>query len=138
MAEPKLQRALSGHLPFGEVADAVAEALSYAWEHRERVLGMVEPVGYLYRVAQSKSRRPKQGLLQWEGRDEIPEVEPMLSGALAGLPVMQGRAVWLVIGCGFSHREAGEALDVSTSTLSTHVSRGLAALRVELGVHTNE
>ena len=61
MAQPKLRRALSGHLQPSEVADAVSEAMLYAWEHRDRVLSMDEPLGYLYRVGQSKSRRRKQG-----------------------------------------------------------------------------
>ena len=62
---PQLTRALTGHLPAPEVGDAVAEALAYAWEHRSRVLAMDRPAGYLYRVAQSRSRRRKQGLLPW-------------------------------------------------------------------------
>ena len=137
MAEPRLRRALSGHLPPDQVPDAVAEALSYAWQHRDRVLAMDQPTGYLYRVAQSRSRRRRQGFLPWPGDASVPDVEPGLAPALADLPAMQARAVWLVHACGWTHGEAGEALGVSTSTASTHVARGLAALRARLGVRSD-
>jgi RNA polymerase sigma-70 factor (ECF subfamily) len=38
-------------------ADAAAEALAYGFEHWERVGGMDDPAGYLYRVGQSEARR---------------------------------------------------------------------------------
>ena len=34
-------------------ADATAEALAYGWEHWDRIGGMKNPAGYLYRVASS-------------------------------------------------------------------------------------
>lgn len=37
-----------------------ADALVYAWEHRDRLAGMTNPVGYLYRVARSASRRHRR------------------------------------------------------------------------------
>lgn len=43
--EPDLRRALAGHVVRGVVEDAVAEALAYAWENRERVLEMENPTG---------------------------------------------------------------------------------------------
>lgn len=136
-AEPRLRRALAGHLPPAEVGDAVSEALLYAWEHRARVLNMDQPVGYLYRVAQSKARRKRQGWLPWLGDDRAPDVEPGLSPALASLPPMQARSVWLVHACGWTHVEAAEALGIAPSTVSTHTARGLASLRDSLGVSTN-
>lgn len=44
--QPQLERALAGHLPAPMVGDAVAEALAYAGEHRDRVLPMANPTGY--------------------------------------------------------------------------------------------
>ena len=133
-AEPQLRRALSGHLPVGFVPDAVGEALAYAWQNRERVLAMDSPVGYLYRVAQSRSRRRRDGFLVWSGDADVPWVEPGLGPALARLPRRQARVVWLVHGCGWSHAEVAAAMGISASTVATHGSRGLAALRAELGV----
>ena len=132
--EPQLQRALAGHLAPDVVGDAVAEALAYAWEHRERVLSMENPAGYLYRVAQSRSRRRKQGVLPWPRDASIPDIEPGLPVALARLSPKQARAVWLVHAAGFSQVEAGEAMGVSPSTVANHLERGMARLRDELGV----
>lgn len=136
--EPQLRRALAGHLAEGTVADAVAAALAYAWEHRERVLAMERPAGYLYRVAQTSVRRRKQGWLPWSGERELPDIEPGLPDALAALPAGQAKAVWLVSACGWSHAEAADALGVSTSTVSTQVNRALIRLRTSLGVMTDE
>lgn len=133
-AEPRLRRSLSATMDPDRVADAVNEAMLYAWEHRHRVLTMTEPIGYLYRVAQSKNRRRKQGFLTWSDDDRIPDVEPALPRALAALPAAQATAVWLVKACGFSQVEAATAMDVSPSTVSTHVERGMRRLRIELGV----
>lgn len=132
--QPQLERALAGHLPASMVGDAVAEALAFAWEHRDRVLPMANPVGYLYRVAQSRSRRRKQGLLPWKSDDTIPHIEPGLPAALSALSPKQSQAIWLVHAAGMTHVEAGEAMDISASTVANHVERGMARLRSELGV----
>lgn len=132
--QPQLERALAGHLPATRVGDAVAEALAYAWEHRERVLSMANPVGYLYRVAQSKARRRKQGFLPWSSDDAIPDIEPGLPAALAALSPKQSEAIWLVHATGMSHVEAGEAMGISASTVANHLERGMTRLRDELGV----
>ena len=132
--EPDLRRALAGHVREDAVEDAVAEALAYAWENRQRVLGMENPAGYLFRVAQSKSRRNREGLLVWSGEREMPDVEPGLPNALAALSPTQASAVWLVHGCGWTYAVAAEALGVSVSAVGTHLSRGLDRLRRELGV----
>jgi DNA-directed RNA polymerase specialized sigma24 family protein len=133
---PQLTRALTGHLPHADVGDAVAEALAYAWEHRTRVLAMERPAGYLYRVAQSRSRRRRQGLLPWTADDTVPHVEPGLTAALASLSPNQGEAVWLVHGAGMSQVEAAEAMGISPSTIANHLQRGMARLREHLGVET--
>ena len=134
--EPSLRRALSRHLRPGEVADAIAEAFTYAWEHRRRVLDMENPAGYLYRVAQSRSRVRRQGLLPWADDHRVPEVEPGLLDALGALSTGQQTAVWLVHGCGFTTADAAEAMGVQPSTVSTHVARGLGRLRQLLGAHS--
>jgi RNA polymerase sigma-70 factor (ECF subfamily) len=134
MVEPQLRRALSGHLPREEVADAVAEAFAYAWQHWPRVHAMANPAGYLYRVGQSKARGRKQGFLPWLTDASMPDYEPALAPALLELSPAQQRVVWLVHGCGWTHAEAAVALDVSTSTVGTHVARGMEHLRERLGV----
>jgi DNA-directed RNA polymerase specialized sigma24 family protein len=133
--EPSLRRALCRHLGANEVADAVAEAFAYAWAHRDHVLSMENPAGYLYRVAQSRSRVRRQGFLPWESDTTMPDIEPGLLDALTALPVAQQTAVWLVHGCGFSTADAAEAMGIKPSTVSTHLGRGLERLRLLLGVH---
>ncbi len=135
--EPELRRALAGHVREDAIEDAVAEALAYAWENRGRVLSMDNPAGYLYRVAQSRSRRQREGLLVWRGEREMPDIEPGLPDALAALPHTQSSAVWLVHGCGWTYTMTAEALGVSVSAVGTHLSRGLDRLRKELGVTAN-
>jgi DNA-directed RNA polymerase specialized sigma24 family protein len=135
--EPSLRRALTANLPRDSVADAVAEAFAYAWQHRERIMKMENPTGYLYRVAQSRSRSRKHGLLPWASDTTVPDVEPGLVDALRELSPSQLRAVWLVHGCGWTYAETAVALRVSTSTVGSHVSRALDHLRDRLGVTSN-
>jgi DNA-directed RNA polymerase specialized sigma24 family protein len=135
--EPGLRRALTGHLAREQVPDALAEAFAYAWQHRDRVMEMESPSGYLYRVAQSKSRSRRQGWQEWTYDGGVPDVEPGLAPALAALSPTQYRAVWLVHGCGWTHAEVAVALDVSASTVATHVARAMAQLRERLGGVTN-
>ncbi len=136
-AEPRLRRALLGSLGVQRYADAVAEALAYAWEHWDRVGVMDHPIGYLFRVGQSKTRPAKRPTLPTIPAEDLPQVEPGLAEALMALPDRQRAAVWLAHGCGWTHGEIAEVLDVSVSTVSTHVNRALERLRTELGV-TND
>jgi RNA polymerase sigma-70 factor (ECF subfamily) len=136
--EPGLRRALAGHLPMGAVPDAVAEAFAYAWEHWDRVAVLDNPAGYLFRVAQSRSRSRRHGHLPLPAVVGDVSVEPGLVQAMRSLPSRQRSAVWLVHACGWSYAEAAEALAVSTSSIGTHVARGLAQLRSRMGVATND
>jgi DNA-directed RNA polymerase specialized sigma24 family protein len=135
--EPGLRRALTGHLDREQVPDALAEAFAYAWQHRERVMAMDNPSGYLYRVAQSKSRARRQGWLEWPGDQELPDIEPGLTGALTSLSPAQFRAVWLVHGCGWTYAETAVAMEVSVSTVGSHVARAMTHLRERLGTVTS-
>ncbi len=132
--EPRLRRALLGAVGTDQVEDAVAEALAFAFVRWDEVARMDNPIGYLFRVGQSKSRQRKRVRLFRREPDRMPEVEPGLASALAALPDSQRVSVWLAHGCDWSHAEIASTLDVSTSTVATHVRRGLDRLRAELGV----
>lgn len=121
--------------------DAAQAALEWAWAHRSRLDKMGNPAGYLFRVGQSHAKRELR-------RASIPvshvspkvvendsRFEPELSVAMSGLSEQQRTAVLLVHGYGYSFREAAEAMDVSLSTLRTHVDRGMQRLRSDLEVH---
>ena len=56
-AEPRLRYALVAALGVERGLEATNNALVYGWEHWERVGGMDNPIGYLYRVGQRKGRR---------------------------------------------------------------------------------
>ena len=117
-------------------ADAAAEALAYVWQHWSRISQLANPAGYLFRVGLSRTcdRRRSLPLLPEPAPSELPTIEPRLVPALRRLPDSQRTAVWLVHGCGWPYAEVAVALGIGVSTVGTHVSRGLAALRVELGV----
>ena len=117
-------------------ADAAAEALAYGFEHWDRVGGMDNPAGYLYRVGQSEARkhfRPT-GYLPVAPAPGLPEFEPALAPAMESLTEPQRVGVVLVHGLGWTQREAAELLDVDVSTLRTHIARAMVKLRTALEV----
>lgn len=133
--EPRLRRALAGAVGPDSAHDAVADALTWAWENWSQVQAMANPAGYLYRVARSSARTRLPSTIKFLVPDEsrIPEVEPGLVDALDALTPQQRNAVWLVHACEWSYQEAAEALDVSASAIGTHVARGLEKLRAQIG-----
>ncbi len=55
-AEPRLSYALAAAYGPEVGAEVTADALAWAWENWGKVCGMENPIGYLYRVGQSKAR----------------------------------------------------------------------------------
>lgn len=131
--EPSLRRALVAAYGSRLGHEATAEALAWAWEHRERLDAMDRPEAYLYRVGQSRIRRRRMRLpfLRMEYRE--PVVEPELMRALRSLSRQQRVTVVLVYGYAWTMAEASELLGVSVSTVQTHLERGLARLRSIIG-----
>ena len=135
--EPRLRRAFIGCRGVDGAPEAVAEALAYAWEHWARVRALDNPAGYLFRVGQSRTRRRKEGALPAPSPTMAPNVEPALIPALLELTAHQRTAVWLVHACDWSYAEVAEAMGLRSSTVGTHVTRGLEQLRRILEVETN-
>jgi len=136
-AAPRLQRAFVAAFGSERGNEAVAEALAYGWEHWRRVAGMENPIGYLYRVGQSRTRPRKRLLPVWESRPasmDGPRIEPGLRRVLASLSEHQRVAVVLVHGYGWTLREVAALMDVSRSTIQNHVERALEKLRAGLEV----
>lgn len=132
--EPRLRRAFVGWCGPELAADAVAEALAWAWEHPHRLERVDNQIGYLYRVGQSKVRRRRQALMEpLRSPPDVPRVEPALMPALRALPDRQRTAVWLTTACGFTHEETANAMGITRSAVGTHVTRGLEKLRLALG-----
>lgn len=134
--EPRLFRSLIGAYGPEVGREATRDALSYAWEHWKQVSAMENPVGYLYRVGQSRSRAYRQDRVWFPEvpDNELPEVDPRLPSALHRLSLKQRAAVVLLFVEQLAEREAAEALDISRASLRKHAERGLAKLRHELGV----
>src|SRR5262245_38922321 len=131
-AEPQLRRALTACYGPERGSEATAEALAYAWEHWPRVSGMERPIGYLFRVGQTRSRRlGRRPVAQFPEvpSSTLPWVEPRLPRALAGLTKRQRVAVVLVCGFEWQLRDVAELLGLKVTTVQNHVERGLAKLR---------
>lgn len=136
--EPRLRHALVAVYGQEQGRDATAEALAYAWEHRERVVSMDNAAGYLYRVGRSRgrTRRLTPRFVAVEP-SRLPDVEPELPKALSRLSERQRLAVVLVYAYAYERQEVADILDISLSAVDTHLARGLAKLRNKLGVEDN-
>jgi len=134
--EPRLRRALVARYGADRGREATAEALGWAWVHWRRVESMSNPVGYLYRVGQSRTRRRRSGYSEQPVSAPVPWIEPALDAALRDLSEQQRVAVVLVHGFGWTASEVGELLGVKTTTVQTHVERALVRLRVSLEATT--
>lgn len=135
--EARLVRALSATYGPRLGREAAVDALSWAWEHWDRVRSMANPVGYLYRVGQTAARRSLGGreLALAEPAVVLPDViEPGLLPALRTLSEQQRTVVVLVHGYGWSLRETADLLGCSFSTVRNHLDRALTRLRNALEV----
>lgn len=135
--EPRLRQAMVGRVGPSAAPDAVAEALTYAWQHWGRVSAMDNPEGYLYRTAISRARqrrlRPDYPI---PDPVRLPDIDPRLPTALASLSERQRVTVFLVVACDWSHRDVAEWLDISESSVRNHLRRGLDRLRKVMEVPT--
>jgi DNA-directed RNA polymerase specialized sigma24 family protein len=130
---PRLGRALAAVYGFEDGRDATAEALTYAWQHWQRLQHIANLPGYLFRVGQSRSRRKRQPVLFDVGGDAEHSFEPGLPKALAALSQRQRLAVVLVHGYGCTLREVAELTGIKPTTVQNHLDRGLLRLRSLLG-----
>jgi RNA polymerase sigma factor (sigma-70 family) len=134
--EPRLRRALVAAYGPEMGREAALVALSWAWQHWDRVLPMENSVGYLFRVGQTSARRALRRRqrdsatlddgVAGDGRSAF---DPDLGPALAGLSMQQRTAVVLVHGYGIPLREVAETMEVSVATVREHTARALVRLR---------
>jgi DNA-directed RNA polymerase specialized sigma24 family protein len=133
-AQVKLRRAFVARYGVQLGVEACAEATAWAWAHRDRLLAMANPVGYLYRVGQTavrtETRFHRAPLFPPEaGNHEVPLTDSGLHEALSRLTPDQRAAVMLVHAHGYRYAEAADLLDIPLSTLKNHLHRGLRRLR---------
>jgi len=138
VAEPRLREALTARFGIGCGREAAVEALSYAWEHWDRVAAMENPIGYLYVVGRDRGNRARRWrpppLLPAADGASTPWIEPGLPDALAALPDQQRVVVMLLYCFQWSMGEVADVMQVSKSTVQTHAERGLGHLRERIGV----
>jgi RNA polymerase sigma factor (sigma-70 family) len=120
-------------------AELHADVSRYAWEHRERLAGMQNPAGYLYRVAQSQARRYRRWQRTVDLPPERPTAEltsssgPPLDRALVGLTADERTVVVLVHAYSYSYGEVAELLGISHDAVRNRLHRAMAKLRRALG-----
>ena len=132
----RLRPVLLAHYGVETANDLCADAIAYAWEHWDRVRGLDNPVGYLYRVATSRARLYER----WRRSIPLPpesavaSVEPdnALPAMLAELPMGQRTAVILVHVYGWPYQDVADVTGRSRSDVRNDVHRGLAALRARV------
>jgi RNA polymerase sigma factor (sigma-70 family) len=134
-AEPRLRYALTAALGQELGHEATAEALAYGWEHWDRLRGMDNPTGYLYRVGRRSAQRTWRRVeFQPVEASRFPDFEPGLPDAMLRLSERQRLAVFLAYGQQWTRREVADLLGISINSVGAHLSRGLAKLRSSLGV----
>jgi RNA polymerase sigma-70 factor (ECF subfamily) len=126
-----------------EAEELTQDAFISVFERWERVRGMDDPSGYLYRTAMNAfrtwHRRAALGLKRTIGLtasdDRMMEIESedAVMRALAPLSPRQRAAVVLVDLLGYSSEEAGQVLGIRAATVRTHVARAHADLRKWVG-----
>ena len=134
-AEPRLRRALVAAYGPERGREAAAEAWAYAWEHWPTVRTMRNPLGYLYRTGQSRTKpRRTRVLVDRSGPLEL-WTEPGLPAALGRLSQRQRLAVVLVYGFGWTLREVADVTGIAVTSVQNHLERGMTQLRAALEVH---
>ncbi len=136
--EPSLLQALVSTYGPADGREATVDALSWAWEHWDRLDHVSNKVGYLYRVGQTARRgftSRDLHLVGDVGTDTAEaEFDPGLIPALSELSEQQRTTVLLVHGFQWSQTEVAELLDITPSTVREHLRRALERLRRELEV----
>ena len=136
-AEPRLSQALIASFGPELGQEAAAEALSYAWEHWDRISTKDDPLAYVFVIGRNRARRrrfPRRATFFDLDRSRLPEIEPGLPAAVARLSEKQRIAVMLVHCFDWSLAEVAQLLGVTKPTVQKHVKRGLEKLRKRLGV----
>jgi RNA polymerase sigma factor (sigma-70 family) len=109
------------------------------WQRWDRVGGMDDPVGYLYRTAMNLFRkRYRRAMLAVRrsvglavGTDDFADADDRydVRHVLATLPPRQRAALVLTEMLGFTSKEAGDALGVTDATIRSLTRHGRDAFR---------
>jgi RNA polymerase sigma factor (sigma-70 family) len=122
-----------------EAEELMQDAFLSVWQRWERVGGMDEPVGYLYRTAMNLFRkryrramlaiRRTVGLAPSQDDFEDADDRQTVRRVLATLPPRQRAALVLTEMLGLTAKEAGDALGVKDSTVRSLCHQGRYSFR---------
>ncbi len=122
-----------------EAEEIMQDAFLRMWERWDRVGGLDDPTGYLYRTAMNvfRSRKRRTALaLRRLGQAPAPddlldsiERREVLVAALASLTPRERAAVVMTDVLGFSSEEAAEALGIKSATVRVLASRGRGRMK---------
>jgi len=122
-----------------EAEEILQDAFLTVWERWERVAGMDDPVGFLYRVAMNGFRKRlrraavavRKAVHLLPVGDELAGVETRDEAArlLARLTPRERAAIVLTAYLGYSTEEAGELLGIKATTVRVLTNRARATLR---------
>ena len=125
-----------------ESEEIMQDAFLRLWERWDRIGGLEDPEGYLYRTAMNvfRSRKRRAALaIRRFGREppaddllEAIERREVLVQALASLTPRERAAVVLTDVLGFSSEEAGRALGIKSATVRVLASRGRGRMHKEV------
>lgn len=141
-AEPRLRRSLCAAYGASTGRAATVDALGWAWENWPRLQSMTNPIGYLYRVGQSASRRYASDHLPID-RSTQPHTtrhdpEPRLAAALASLTEQQRTVALLVHGFHWRRSEVANHLGIAESTVGAHLTRSMTHIRNYLEIEHDQ
>jgi RNA polymerase sigma-70 factor (ECF subfamily) len=122
-----------------EAEELMQDAFLNVWQRWDRVGGMDDPVGYLYRTAMNlfrkRYRRAMLAVRRTVGlapsNDDFSNADDrqVVRHVLATLPPRQRAALVLTEMLGFTSREAGDALGVTDATIRSLTRHGRDAFR---------
>jgi len=122
-----------------EAEEILQDAFLTLWERWERVAGMDDPVGFLYRVAMNVFRKRlrraavavRKAVHLFPIGDELVGVETRDEAArlLARLTPRERAAIVVTAYLGYSSEEAGELLGIKATTVRVLTNRARATLR---------
>jgi RNA polymerase sigma factor (sigma-70 family) len=125
-----------------EAEELTQDAFLSVYERWDRVRGMEDPTGYLYRTAMNAFRSwhrrsalaAKRAIGLTRADDSIARLEEQdaVVRALAPLTSRQRAAVVLIDLMGYSSEEAGRMLGIRASTVRTHVERAHHDLKARM------
>jgi RNA polymerase sigma factor (sigma-70 family) len=134
-AMEQLSPAFVAAFGFDRGQDALGEAMAYAAANRERIVSLDKPLGYLWKVGETRTarRRPRARPFPPPAEVDMPAIEPGLPVALERLTEPQRVCVVLIHAFGWTYQDVADLLGISRGSVQNHAARALAHLQQTIG-----